>query len=338
MHKDGPDSKITRRQALQAIALLPVQVYSLTHLPSEQVLPEEALSLCAAGFTACIELQNYRPEGITAMQRILAAYLSPLEQTARRSSSAQTTAARLTAQGYLLVGTVAEHYGRLDQMEAACRMARFYAQRAQDVNLETIAINRLAVKFDYERRDRKSLETYLEATALPGFSTLTPLIQGRVYAGLATTHAYCQQKPQALSFLSQARDIYPQDPETDPNYAFAYCTPGTFTMWEGLTLKHTGQYAQAIEAFSRFGNITHLAGVSEVNRAAHLTYAASVAIRQRELDMACTYLDAAEEAAWTIHHEQRLAEMRDTFRDAQLLWPDEPRVRDLQEKIHARQA
>jgi hypothetical protein len=59
-------------------------------------------------------------------------------------------------------------------------------------------------------------------------------------------------------------------------------------------------------------------------------------LRQRDLDAASLYLETAEEIGWTIQNEQRLAEARDTLRSMQLLWPDEPKVKQLQEKMYAR--
>jgi hypothetical protein len=110
------DAKITRRHALQNIAQFPIQMYGLAFLLSEQhVLPpaEEFLPLCAAGLTACLELRQYEPEGWVTIRRVLATYLPTLEKLAQQSSPTKQSA---------------DHYGRLDQMEAAARRARFYGQ------------------------------------------------------------------------------------------------------------------------------------------------------------------------------------------------------------------
>ncbi|MGH2479311.1 MAG: hypothetical protein ACRDHW_06620, partial [Ktedonobacteraceae bacterium] len=320
-HHDSQETNITRRHALQAIALLPIQIYGLAHLPfatpSRKRPPEEALPLCAAGMTACWELWQYQPEGILAVKRILAAYLPTLEHLVQQSSLSQKEAALLAAQGYLLVWRLAEHAGKLDQMEAAGRMARLHAQIAHDTNLEVAALARLAVKFDYEQRDVKSLETYQEALALPEFRHVSPLLQSRVYAGLAGASAYCQQNVQAISYLSHAKEIYPVTPEADASFSFAMYGRSALALWEGLTWEYTGHYPEAVQAFSQFGRTNPHSGLLEESRAAHLNYTASVAVRQRDLEMASFYVNAAEEVAWTIRHEQRLSEVRSTFREMQ---------------------
>jgi hypothetical protein len=104
-----------------------------------------------------------------------------------------------------------------------------------------------------------------------------------------------------------------------------------------LTLKRTGHHDEAITAFSRFGSLKPVAGVLDSRRAEYLTYAASVAVEQRDLQTACLYLDAAEEVAWSVHNKQCQAEVHETFRELQLLWPYEPQVKMLQEKLYARQ-
>jgi tetratricopeptide (TPR) repeat protein len=338
-HSDH-DTRLTRRRALQTIALLPIQMYGLTlfapEAPSRLPL-DELLPCCASGMIGLWEHLQYAPEGMAAIGRMLPLYLSTLERIARQSPPPfQQAAARLAAQGYLLVTKLATHYRRLDQMEAASLLARSYGQLAHDPNLEVAALIRLAVKYSNERRMVEAFNTYQEAAALPGFASASPLLRGDVYGALAATGAFCHN-PEALSFLSQAKDVYPMKPEADPGFVFTLDGKDTLSLWEGLTLKRTGHHAEAVTAFSRFGSLTPVPGLLDYRRAEHLNYAASVAIEQRELDTAYLYLDTAEEVAQNIQHKQRQAEVRETFRDMQLLWPHEPKIKTLQEKIYARQ-
>jgi DNA-binding SARP family transcriptional activator len=341
MHADlsDPDSRRARRRALQAIALFPIQVYGLTrfadNLPPRLPL-DELLACCASGLVACWELRQYEPEGLVLIERLLPAYLATLEQLACHSSPVQAEAARLAAQGYLLLTVLASHARRLEQMEAASVLARSYGQLAQDANLEVAALIRLGVKFGFEHRMVEAFSTYQQAAALPGFAMASPLSQGHVYAALAGTGAFFQH-PEALSYLSHAKDVYPTAPESDPSFVFDLCGKDILPFWEGLMLKRLGHYAEALTAFSRFGSLTPVAGVLDYHRAEHLNYAASVAVEQRDLQTVCLYLDAAEEVAWNVHNQQRQAEVRETFREVQLLWPYEPQVKMLQEKLSARQ-
>ena len=108
------------------------------------------------------------------------------------------------------------------------------------------------------------------------------------------------------------------------------------SLWDGLTNKHIGHYTEAWNAFSQHAKMQPQPGLRETNRAEFLNYVASVAVKQRELDASSLYLETAEDVAWQIKHEQRYAEVLDTFRSLQILWPDEPVVRKLQDKFSAR--
>jgi tetratricopeptide (TPR) repeat protein len=332
------DTQLTRRQALQAIAFFPIQMYGLSHLapPSKPIPLDETLASCAAGVTACWELRHYEPEGLQAIQHILSAYLPTLEQVAHQPSPFQQAAANLAAQGYLLVGILANHYSKLDQMELASRRAYTYGQLARDPNLQASALIRLAVKLDFEEQDKKTLETYQEALALPDFAAVSPLLQGRVYAGLAGMYGYCQQSEQALSYLSQAKEIFPADPTSDPSHPIAICDVNSLVLWEGLTLQYVGRYKDATEAFARVGSLTPIPGILETHRAENLTYASSLAIQQQDLDAATLYLDTADDIAWTIRHTHLREEVRETFKSMRLLWPQEAKVKQFQEKLYAR--
>lgn len=336
-HHNSDEARISRRHALQAIAKFPIQMYALGAfgIESMRLAPaEEILPSCGAGIIACRAL--LKNEEITTIEHILSAYLPALETLAHQSSPYQQAAAHLTSQSYLLATILADHRRKLDYMEAYSRAARKYGQLANDPNLEASALARLAVKFDYERLDRKALETYQEALALSNFEQVSPLLRGRIYAGLAGTSAYCHQQNDALYFLGLAKDTYPEQLEKDPGFHFAYSGENTMHLWEGLTYKHLGHYTAAWNAFSQHAKMQPQPGLRETNRAEFLNYVASVAVKQRELDASCLYIEAAEDIAWNIKHEQRYTEVSDTFRSLQIIWADEPPIRMLQDKFRAR--
>jgi DNA-binding SARP family transcriptional activator/urease gamma subunit len=337
-HFASDSTRLSRRQALRVIMKLPIQVYALALFGGGSkpvVLAEEALPLFAAGLTACKAL--LQDGEIDTISHVLSTYLPTLETKALQPSAHQGSAAHLVSQGYLLATIIADHRRKLDHMEAFSRAARRYAQLANDPNLEVSALARLAVKYDYERSDRRALLTYQEALALPTIERVSPLLRGRLYAGLAGTNAYCFQRNEALNFLALAKDTYPARPEEDPCFHFAYCGYDTLFLWEGLTRKHLGQYTEAWNAFSTLGKLQPQPGLHDRNRAEFLNYLASVAVKQRALDTSCLYIEAAEEIAWNIKHEQRYAEVLETYRNIQTLWPHEPAVRKLQAKLSARQ-
>lgn len=322
------DHRLSRRHALQVLARLPLQLALVgSTRPNPDILP-----LCATGLVACWQLLQHEPEGMSVIETALTGYLPTLEALTR---AGQREAAALTAQGFLLASAIAEYNANIGQMEQASRKARQYAQLAGDANLELAALSRVAGALDYAHRDIASMRVYEEALALPYFSEASPMLQGRIYVGLAATHAYIGEDSQALSLLSQSRDVYPASPELDNAHIFAGSHSGaySFAVWEGLVLKHSNRYPEATRAFLRFGSLEERPGLLETVRAEHLNYSATVAVRQGDLDAAVFYLDAANSVASTIQHEQRLAEVGDTLRSMSTTWRGEPRVKALREKI-----
>ena len=336
--KTTDETKVSRRYALKAIAKLPIYAYGLNALGLERVvLPsaEELLPLYAAGLVALRTLAQ--ENDLTPVEHVLADYLPVLEKLAHQSSPHQTTAAHLAGQGYLLKVLSADSHRKLDLMEAYSKIAREYGRLAQDPDLEVAALARLAVKFSYEGHDVKSLHIYQEAEALPGFARVSPLLQGRIYAGLAQKYATCQQENKALSVLGMARDIFPTNPQDDPSFHFAYSNKDTLPLCEGHVYKNTGQYAQAWETYTTLGQLQPVSGLLDRNRTEFIKCAASVALLQGELQTSFTYLKAAEDLAWTIKHEQRYAEVLDTYRLMKGLYPREQATRDMGEILNSRQ-
>ncbi len=319
---------VSRRHALRAIAEVPISLYGLTVVGATRaVAVEEVLPLCAAGLVACRELIN---EGdIASVKSILSVYLPALISFAQQPSYTQR-ATRLDTQGYLLAFSVAEHMGRLDKMEQFSKEACMYARRAQDVNLEVVALMRLADTYDLGNRPRKALETYQLALSSIKDSLL-PLVHGRLYAGLAGKSANCGEKQDALRYLALAHETFPEHPEEDP-YAFL---PGMgrhkLLLWDGITRKHLGQYEDAWEAFVQVGTLQSRPGLPERTRLEFLTYSAEAAVGLRDVERCMLYLETAGKGILHLGNEQRYAEACEVYKLARTVWPQEAKVVRLQD-------
>jgi transcriptional regulator with XRE-family HTH domain len=325
--QNSESAHMSRRQALRAIAKAPISLYGLTVVGATRpVAAEEVLPLCAAGLIACRELIN---EGdIASVKSILSVYLPALVSFVQQPMHSQR-AARLAAQGYLLATSVASHVGRLDKMEQFCKQACRYAQQAQDVNLEVVALIRLAVTYDYAHRPRKALETY--QVALQYMEQLSPLLGSLLYARLAGKLANCAERQDALRYLALARETFPVHPEEDP-YAFL---PGMgrsqLLSWDGLTHKHLGQYEEAWQTFAQVGTLQPRTELSERTRVEFLTYAAEAAVGLRDMERCMLYLETAGKGSLQLGHEQRYAEACEVYRLARTVWPQEAKVVQLQD-------
>ncbi len=326
--ENSDSTHISRRHALRAIAKAPISLYGLTVVGATRpVAAEEVLPLCAAGLVACRELIN---EGeIATVKSTLSAYLPALVGFVQQPVHSQR-AARLAAQGYLLATSVAEHMSRLDRMEQFCKQASMYAQQAQDVNLEFVALIRLADTYDLGNRPRKALETYQLAHASIR-DDLSPLVRGRLYAGLAGTSANCAERQDALRYLALAHETFPLHPEEDP-YAFLPSMGcHQLLLWDGITHKHLGQYEEAWQTFAQVGELQPGPGLLAGRRVEFLTYSAEAAVGLRDVDRGMLYLETAGKASLQLGNEERYAEACQVYKLARAVWPHEAKVVKLQE-------
>ncbi|MBV9689253.1 MAG: helix-turn-helix transcriptional regulator [Ktedonobacteraceae bacterium] len=325
--QNSDNARISRRHALRAIAKAPISLYGLTVLGATRtVAVEDVLPLCAAGLVACRELIN---EGdITSVKSILSLYLPALISFVQHPSYTQR-AARLAAQGYLLATSVASHLGRLDKMQQFSKEACMYARQAQDVNLEVVALIRLAVTYDYAHRPRKALETY--QVAMQYIDQLTPLLGSLLYARLAGKSANCAERQEALRYLALAHETFPEHPEEDP-YAFL---PGMgryqLLSWDGITHKHLGQYEDAWQTFAQVGTLQPRTELSERTRLEFLTYSAVAAVGLRDMERCVLSLETAGKGSLQLGHEQRYAEACEVYTLARTVWPQEAKVVSLQD-------
>jgi len=335
MQPPQPDkeTQLSRRQALSVIAKLPIGLFGLTSLGSVQpTAAEEILPMCASGLVACRALFNSGE--VEIVSTTLATYLPTLANLARHSSRHQKQAANLAAQACLLITFLADREQDYDGMERYCVEAQQYARVAEDVNLEAAALLRLAVKFDYQSRWRKTLQTYQLVT--PFVPQISPLLQAKFYLGIAGAYGYCNEKENARKMLAMGQNLFPAQPEKDKYYLAALTSKNTVALWTGLVQKYTNQYNEAVHTFSGVGQLQPQANLPEYNRIEFVNYAASVAIRQRDLEKSCIYLENAGNTALKIGHEQRYAETCDTYKQMRLVWENEPKVLALQELFSRR--
>jgi transcriptional regulator with XRE-family HTH domain/tetratricopeptide (TPR) repeat protein len=319
--------RMSRRQALGAIAKAPISLYGLTVVGATRpVAAEEVLPLCAAGLIACRELIN---EGdIASVKSTLSVYLPTLVGFVQQPAHTQR-AARLAAQGYLLATSVAEHMGRLDKMEQFSKEAYTYAQQARDVNMEVVALILLAVTYDYGHRPRKALETY--QVALPHIEQLSLLVRSRLYAGLAAKSANCAEKQDASRYLGLAHEASPVHLEEDVRFPSGYVSCDALLFYDGITYKHLRQYEDAWKTFTQVGTLQPKPGVPEGDRVEFLTYAAEAAVGLRDMERCILYLETAGKESLQLGNEQRYAEACEVYKLAQAVWSHEAKVVKLQD-------
>lgn len=345
IHEVESNEDMNRRDATKQIATL---VSSILLMAPHDVLHPQSLERLSKALTkpsnidemtlkqfenmttACWHLMM--DNELEIAEHTLWGYLPRLAILASQSSEHQPTAARITAQSYLLAGSLAGHRNDLNARERYCEQALLYGNQAHDRNLQISALKQLALTFEYKNRPGAVLQAYQKA--LPYLHEASPLLRARMYAGLAGAYAQCSQKlggqkDEALNALARAYDSFPEKPEEDPSFLYADCNYFTIILWDGLVHLDLDQPEEARKAFERIDGLQPKTKLPEKVRIEFLNYQAETFIRLGELDAACVYLQEAVKAALTLGSERRYNESYDVYKQMQILWRNEPGVRAL---------
>lgn len=324
------EEKMTRRQALTLLAGLPVALLGLSQEGSQVPLfAEELLPLCATSIPACWEL--YFDGSRTEVERVLPIYLSRLTALAQQSSPHQKIAAGYASQVYQLACELAKEQESFGPALNYCKQAFLYAELAEDPNLQIATLIRQSMVYFHRQYLQYTLQSYQKA--LPLLSKASPLLQGRVYTGLADTYAKLQQKDDALNCMGLAHDTYPAHPEVDQT--FLYTRHSHFSLYvhgEGLTYLYLDRPKEAWQSFARIeAMLPKTVGPRQVEL---LIHQATTSVALGDLEQSCFYVKTAAEAAEAFGSPLRYNQAFDIYQRMADQWSQEKPVKALAELFH----
>jgi tetratricopeptide (TPR) repeat protein len=273
---------LSRRQALMTLAALPAALVRPGADSADGLSPaggtEQFLARCAASLASCWHL--LRGSDLLAVERILSAYLLPLEAAAQQHSQYLPAAARLATQAHRICGILALHRNQLSVREHHCKRALQYAAVTSDASSHASALISLASTYFYASDPQQASAVYEQAfrhgTALPA------LQRSRVHAELAVVYGQLGREQDAIRAAGQAEELYPDSPEEDPSFLYAEFTPASLALERGLAyvalaeqfpgrgyqhkaaaiFDRAGQPAHAIPDRIRFEIVNHQAGIA----------------------------------------------------------------------------
>jgi tetratricopeptide (TPR) repeat protein len=342
---EGPDSEhvvhaLARRQALVALAALPMTIVSADRIASDATRTIGAaqdifLSRCAASITACWHL--LRGSDLPTVDKMLSHYLIPLEATAYQPSKYQGAAATLASQAHRISGILALHRDQIRVREHHCKRALHYATVASDVSSQASALISLASTYFYESAPAKAAAVYERALALE--SAIPPLQRSRVHAELSVVYAQAGREREAIRSGEHAEEFYPAQPEQDPSFLYAEFTPASLTLEKGLAFVAlaeqfpSGTYQhKAAEVFARL-NDGRLMPVPDRIRYEIINHQARTAVLLDDLDAFEAYFRRGLEGVVLLGSKQRHRESRLAWERASERWPRERRINALTERL-----
>jgi tetratricopeptide (TPR) repeat protein len=315
---------------LGIVSLAQFPLFSLNSLTAQSDSIEEFLSSCEENILACWRLM--RGNEIAVVPSVLCTWLPPLEPFARQANSYQKQSASLAAQGYIIAGLVRVLHRDYDGAEWCCKQALEYSEIAQDNNLKVAVLKHLATKYNDAGYHLKTLHTYQEALSFVG--QVSPLLQSRIYLGLALSYARCQEKQQAWHHYELAQENFPEHPEHDPSFTYADCGKSSLNHYGGLIYLVFGQAEKAWEVFQGVVQLQQHTVIPERTVIEIVNCKAEAAMAQKNLDRACAHLQEGVQGAIRLKSKMRFHDSAELYQKAQVIWPHEPALRELEELFH----
>lgn len=312
------ENDLSRRQVLSMFAGVPLlgltQVSHLLHY-------EEILSICAINIPILwlLYFDGHLPEA----ENMLSSCLSQLSSLALQPSPYQKWSASLASKGHQLACMLALQPQKFSTALMHTKQALQFAELAEDSNLLVASLIRKALVYFYLKRSEQRLEAYQEAFQYK--DSISPLLKGRIYIGLAEAHSNLVNENEALHFLDLAYTTFPQNPKDDPNFAYTH-----FKLpqgYEGLMYLNLRQPAKAWEALMKVDQATPKTIVPDRVELSLRQAKASVALGN--LEQSHAYLDFSITSAVALNSPLRYNEAYEVYQRMKQVWPTERKVRDL---------
>jgi hypothetical protein len=233
------------------------------------------------------------------------------------------------SQAWQLTQEVAADSEDFGTAQHACQQAIMYAQLAGDANLQVAAYIRQANTHFHRRQSRLALGAYEQTKPL--LTQTSPLLQGRVYAGMAEIHGMRGEKQAALIAVGRAHEVYPQHPENDPAFDYTHATRyELYVFGEAQTYLFLDQPADAARAldYAQMHIVDPHQPISQVDL---LYYQAQAHAGQGELEAAKSTLLEGVRLARNLGSRLYFSKLAETSEALQRRWPHEAQVNALRE-------
>jgi transcriptional regulator with XRE-family HTH domain len=268
---------------------------------------------------------------LAAAEGILSRFLPTIIALPSRDVTAQM--ASLASQGLRLQSVLVHHRSDTLHKVLLCQQAVKYAQYADDTNTLVTALIELAAAYKFEGQFEKRLSTLQEAL---GYSVkASPLVQSRAYSNCASALAESGRIAEARLYMSLARDVFPDNPTTDPDYVFADSSMFTLSYHAGKVYTYAGNIPDAFAAFDLYQQHPTHTTIPERIRLEIVNAQSRAAIRANDLEWYTSYLESAIKGALALGSRKRFNEAYRIFQQEMPLgWLATKQIQTLVEQYH----
>jgi transcriptional regulator with XRE-family HTH domain len=327
---------INRRNALRRIALLPINMYSLSvAIPTALRVPDEFLPQCAAGITACWHLRKGKDLAFAC--DAVSRYIPTLQELVKNGKGTQRIdAAELLVQSFLLKSTVLRHVDGSSEAVIYAQQAERYSELVGNLLLQVLALRTLAATYYYGNQWEQAAMTVKKAHYVlkqAQGDTIPLLVQSYVYAGLATYQAYIGNKQDALSALRKAHTTFFAQPALESVPIWIDHNEANLMLNDGMTHYHLGLQKEALNSFAQTKKVQQ----DNIGRIEILIDEVTAELERndqsRDMEFCIDRWTEGIEGAKTLQSNQRFNEAVIAYTVMRVVWPGDRRIMQLRELI-----
>jgi hypothetical protein len=290
-------------------------------------LNEETLKHFERLLGVCWDLSN--TQELEAAETVLASFLPKiiaLPQKERRI-------AILASHSLRLWSILTHHRLKLTNKVLLCEQSVEYARRAQDPNSLVPALIELAAAYEYTNQSEKRFMVLQEA--LYHSPHASPLVQSRAYSRNAVVLAESGRGREAQFYIELARQVFPDDPTQDSEYAFADSNIFRFAYHSGLVCILTGEAAKADGAFDLYKQHPYGSSIPARIQLEITNGKSEAAILRKDAERYADLLEEVIIGSVNIGSKKRFDEAYRIFCDQMpAAWLVQQRIQTLTEKYH----
>jgi transcriptional regulator with XRE-family HTH domain len=340
MENNTTQGSISRRDALQQLAMLPFALLGLGEVVSNLDHPaEEVLPVCAAAIAACWELsRSSEAQDVQLAFEGITSYLPALKAIVQHDSSHRKAAAGLLGQSYELKTILGWHKESLSKAVEYAQKAILYSKEADDLPLQTEVYKQLSWLYSYMRQDKLALESIERAMALlqSSKSPLPANLRGSVYSSFAVQLATQRQSQQAITNLRLAHEHYFSPNAPGGELIYVDSSPAEFILEDGIMHMQLGLQKQALDSFGQIIDAGKLASKMPIPARSRIEALNNWALallksQQKDMEQTIKVWTAAIKEAKTLQSEQRFNEALRVYDLMETIWFDDKRVVALRE-------
>jgi transcriptional regulator with XRE-family HTH domain/tetratricopeptide (TPR) repeat protein len=328
-----------RRTALRTLALIPLQALGLGIVASRVKLawsPQEFLTHCAAGVTACYHLAKGQHEDIAIAFDAITGYLPTLQTMVKESSIHRKEAAQLAAQCLLLKARLALHREGPQRAGNYAQQALTYAEESGELALQLVIFHDLEWLSVCSKQGKQALNAALRAQHLLDHATepIPSLIKSKALAAIAEGQAYNHYQQDALAASAQMYDAFASASDDE---RFVYVEHDGPTFYDAKTYYYLGQYSDAYNVFEKIldpqTQALKVPVASERSRISVINHMVLAALKRpnKDKELIVPLWMAGMQGAKNLRSEHRYEEALAAYGIMEALWSDDAQIRDLRD-------